>query len=117
MSTPRPISPAGAAVLAAVLAGGLWLGARSTGDRGGDDASATRAAIVGGGATAGLLTLPVRTLDGQVTSLKTVSTPTVVMISSETCTFCKSALRDMGRIAAGRPLAGLRVVTLEGAAA
>jgi thioredoxin-related protein len=38
------------------------------------------------------------------------------MVSSETCGYCKRALRDMGEMSGGRPLSRLRVVTLEGAA-
>jgi hypothetical protein len=111
---PRPISPAGAALLVAVIAAGLWLGMRGPQPDGVDDA---RAATLAGGTGAGVVALPVRTIDGATASLTAGGRPTVVMVSSETCTFCKAALNEMGRVAAGRPLDGLRVVTLEGAAA
>lgn len=42
--------------------------------------------------------------------------PAVVMVSSVTCAFCEEAMGDFSRMAAGRPLPRLRVVTLEGAA-
>lgn len=114
-SDARPISPAGAALLAVVVTAGLWLGTRGTSV--GDDVGAARAATLMGGAGAGVVALPVRTLSDSVVSLTAGGRPTVVMISSETCTFCKTALREMGRVTDGRPLDGLRVVTLEGAAA
>ncbi|HET7458614.1 MAG TPA: hypothetical protein VFJ74_13290 [Gemmatimonadaceae bacterium] len=42
--------------------------------------------------------------------------PAVLMVSSVTCEYCDRALRDAARFAGGRPLPGLRVVTLEGVA-
>jgi hypothetical protein len=117
----RRISPAGAVVLAVVVGVGFWLGGRTPGaqaDRTLDDAAMTaREATLTMGADAGVVALPVRTLDGTVTSLARsgAGAPVVVMVSSETCTFCKEALREMGRISAGRPLGRLRLVTLEGA--
>ncbi|AHG88970.1 Thioredoxin-like fold-containing protein [Gemmatirosa kalamazoonensis] len=122
MTTPRlrsRLSPAGAALLAAIVGVGAWLGARTPGaaaDRAAD-AAAARAATLAGGAEAGLVAFRARTLDGTVLPLAKVAEPTVVMVSSETCQYCKAALREMGRVAAGRPLHGLRLVTLEGAAA
>jgi protein-disulfide isomerase len=107
------------AVLAAVVAGGLWLGSLTPGsaaDREAD-AAAARDATRAGGAEAGLVALRVRTIDGRVVPLNAGGEPTVVMVSSETCTYCKAALREMGRVSAGRPLSRLRLVTLEGAAA
>jgi protein-disulfide isomerase len=111
------LSPAGAALLAAVVAAGLWLGTRLPGGVEREDAATARAATLAGGSAAGIVALPVRTIDGAELPLGRTSAPTVVMVSSETCQYCKAALREMGRVAAGRPLAGLRVVTLEGAAA
>jgi len=114
------LSRRGALLLAVVIAAGLWLGARlSNGhaDGAGSAADAADAATLDAGASAGVVALRARTLDGAVAPLNAVTTPTVVMIASETCTFCKAALREMGRVAAGRPLRGLRYVTLEGAAA
>lgn len=116
--TARSLSPAGVALLAVVVGGGLWAGTRAT--RGDDPyagaADARRATLVGG-PSAGLVALPVRTLDGAVGPLNGGGAPSVVMVSSETCSYCRAALREMGRVAAGRPLAGLRLVTLEGAEA
>ena len=117
MSTRRlPLSPAGALVLAAVVAGGLWLGSLTPGSAA-DRAADARAATLADGASAGVVALSVRTLDGRVMPLNAGGAPTVVMVSSETCTYCKAALREMGRVSAGRPLSRLRLVTLEGAAA
>jgi hypothetical protein len=114
---PRSVSPAGAVALALVIALGAWMGMRTAGGRATDEAPMTRAAAIAAGPGAALVGLPVRTIDGAAASLRAAGTPTVVMISSETCGFCKAALRDMGQVAAGRPLSGLRLVTLEGAAA
>ena len=111
-----PLSPAGAALVAAVVGVGLWGGARTPGAAA-DRAADVRAATLAGGAEAGVVALPVRTLDGVETALNRGGEPAVVMVSSETCQYCKAALREMGRVAAGRPLRGLRLVTLEGAAA
>ena len=41
--------------------------------------------------------------------------PAIVMISSRTCVWCKRVLKDLGEMAAGRPLPRLRLLTLEGA--
>jgi hypothetical protein len=101
------LSPAGIAILVVVVAAGLWIGIR-----GAPKASAASAID---GSSAGLATLRVRTLDGRLLSLREAGEPTVVMISSETCTYCRAAMRDMA--ATGRPLSHLRIVTLEGAAA
>ena len=61
--------------------------------------------------------LRVRLADGRDVPLAPDSGSTVVMVSSVTCTYCDEALRDFSRLANGRPLPGLRVVTLEGATA
>jgi hypothetical protein len=61
--------------------------------------------------------LRVRLVDGSEVPLAPDAGSAVVMVSSQTCTFCNEALRDLARLAGGRPLPGLRVVTLEGAAA
>ncbi|MBL0938013.1 MAG: hypothetical protein IBJ03_03905 [Gemmatimonadaceae bacterium] len=58
-----------------------------------------------------------RDLKGRVVPLLGRKEPTIVMINSRTCPWCKKSLTDIGRIAAGRPLPRLTVVTLEGAAA
>ncbi len=115
MST-RRVSPLGALLVLAAIAAGLWLGTRTPGMRADAEADVA-AATQADGASAGLVRLPARTVDGAALRLTAAGAPTVVMVSSETCTFCKAALREMARVANGRPLAGLRVVTLEGAAA
>lgn len=61
--------------------------------------------------------LRVRLADGRDVPITPTAGSAVVMVSSVTCTFCDEALRDFARMAAGRPLPGLRIVTLEGAAA
>ncbi len=61
-------------------------------------------------------TLAVRGLDGERIPLVTPGEPMVVMVSSETCGWCKRALKDLGELSAGRPLPRLTVITLEGAA-
>jgi hypothetical protein len=52
---------------------------------------------------------------GAVTTLGADGQPTVLMINSTSCGYCKQSLADLGQLAAGRPLPGLRVLTLEGA--
>jgi hypothetical protein len=59
--------------------------------------------------------LSVRTSAGRVVPLDGIGAPAVVMVVSQTCGVCKEALRDFGRMAAGNPLPGLWLVTLEGA--
>lgn len=110
----RRVSPVGVVALVVVVGAGLWLGGRSPGAMGADRGAA-REAVLANGADAGVVSFSVRTLEGQVMPLKAVSEPTVVMVSSETCGFCKTALREAGRVADGRPLKGLRLVTIEGA--
>jgi thioredoxin-related protein len=111
---PRRPAPATLAILAVVVAGGLWLGGRLDGE---DPADAARAATLDAGAGAGIAALDVRTVSGAIRPVAGTGEPTVVMVISETCAVCKEALRDFGRAAAGRPLRRLHVVTLEGAAA
>ncbi len=57
----------------------------------------------------------VRDLRGRVVPLLADKAPTVIMINSRTCPWCKKSLRDIGQIAAGQPLPRLTVLTLEGA--
>ncbi|MDQ8173810.1 MAG: hypothetical protein P3B76_14105 [Gemmatimonadota bacterium] len=52
---------------------------------------------------------------GRVTPLHTLGEPTILMISSRTCSWCKRALKDLGGMAGGRPLPRLTLLTLEGA--
>jgi len=98
------LAAAGLAVAAAA-----WLGLRMTA---GEETRAPQpvpgvASVVG---------FDMRELGGGVVPVKTPGTPSVVMVSSETCGYCKRALRDLGDMSGGRPLPRLRVVTLEGAA-
>ena len=60
--------------------------------------------------------LRVRDAAGKVVPLVTKGEPAIVMVSSVTCQWCKKALKDLGEIAAGRPLPRLKFLTLEGAA-
>lgn len=57
-----------------------------------------------------------RDLKGRVVPLLARKEPTIVMINSRTCPWCMKSLTDIGRIADGRPLPRLVVLTLEGAA-
>jgi thioredoxin-related protein len=63
-----------------------------------------------------LATAVVRDIRGQRVSLVPRGEPTIVMVSSRTCPWCKKALADFGRMADGRPIPGLTLFTLEGAA-
>ena len=54
-------------------------------------------------------------LNGKVVPLHTKGEPAILMISSRTCPWCKRALKDLGVMAAGRPLPRLTLLTLEGA--
>ncbi|WP_275828277.1 hypothetical protein [Roseisolibacter sp. H3M3-2] len=104
-----------AAVLAAAVGGGLWLGLRQAGDVDAVPAGDARAAAYAFGPGAGVAALTVRTADGRVTALARLGEPAVVMVVSRTCGVCKEALGDFGRLAAGRALPRLWLVTLEGA--
>lgn len=57
----------------------------------------------------------VRDLKGRIAPLLVDKAPTIIMINSRTCPWCKKSLRDIGQIAAGQPLPRLTVLTLEGA--
>lgn len=109
---PRRLALREGLVLAGALAVGLWLGGRNLGDQ--EDAAA-RAATLDAGAGAGIAALTVRTTDGRQVVPSRLGHPAVVMVVSTTCDVCKSALRDFGRLADGRPLANLWLLTLEGA--
>ncbi|MCU0649231.1 MAG: thioredoxin family protein [Gemmatimonadaceae bacterium] len=52
---------------------------------------------------------------GSATTLGAEGQPAVLMINSTSCGYCKQSLADLGQLAKGRPLPGLRVLTLEGA--
>lgn len=101
----RRVSPLGVALIAAVVLVGGWIGLRGAPD---DSVPLDVGA-------AGIASLPVSTVDGRMLSLRDAHEPTVVMISSETCTYCKASFRDMAATASGRPFKRLRVLTLEGA--
>ena len=100
------------AVLALAVGGGLGIGLWQSR---GADAEAARAAARTLGPGAGVVGLTVRTTEGRTTSLRALGTPAVVMVVSRTCGVCKEALADFGRMAAGRALPRLWLVTLEGA--
>ncbi|MGZ8376803.1 MAG: TlpA family protein disulfide reductase [Gemmatirosa sp.] len=104
------------ALLVLAVGGGLWLGLRQS--RGIDDVPAgdARAATMAFGPGAGVAALTVRTVDGRITPLAKLGEPAVVMVVSQSCGVCKEALADFGRMANGRPLPRLWLVTLEGAA-
>ena len=57
----------------------------------------------------------VRSLDGTLAPLVLPGQPTIVMISSRTCSWCKQALSDIGEMSKGRAVPRLTVLTLEGA--
>jgi hypothetical protein len=66
--------------------------------------------------TEGLGAFPVRDVNGNTVPIVNAGEPAIVMINSRTCGYCKQALRDLGAYAKGRPVPGLRMLTLEGAA-
>lgn len=57
-----------------------------------------------------------RDLAGKTVPLIVKGQPSIVMLSSRTCSWCKKALKDFGNMADGRPVPRLTVLTLEGAA-
>ncbi len=114
MSAPRRPSLLEGLALAAALGGGLALGVWR--ERASDDpAAAARAATQALGPGAAVATFTVRTLDGRVVPLARIGEPAVVMVVSQSCGVCKEALGDFGRMADGRALPRLWLVTLEGA--
>lgn len=60
-------------------------------------------------------TATARDVRGKVVPLVPKGEPTIVMMSSVTCSWCKRALKDFGEMAAGRPIPHLTLLTLEGA--
>jgi hypothetical protein len=58
----------------------------------------------------------VKNLAGKTVPLIAEGQPTIVMINSRTCPWCKKSLKDIGELSHGRPLPRLTVLTLEGAA-
>jgi hypothetical protein len=113
-------------VLAAGILGARWYAARGAGAA---DAPATSgappapagaetgapAAQAAAAASDPLAGFQVRNLQGQLVPLVTPGKPTVVMVNSRTCGWCKRALKDIGELANGRPVPNLTVLTLEGA--
>ena len=81
------------------------------------DATFERARSATNGATAeeAIGALKVRDLSGNIVPLVTPGEPSIVMVNSTTCGWCKRALRDIGEMANGRPVLRLKVLTLEGA--
>jgi len=59
--------------------------------------------------------IKVTALNGKRIPLHIKGEPAILMISSRTCSWCKRALKDLGVMAAGRPLPRLKLLTLEGA--
>jgi hypothetical protein len=53
---------------------------------------------------------------GQPVPLSPRGEASIVMISSTSCGYCKQSLAELGELTKGRPVPGLRVLTLEGAA-
>ena len=98
----------------------------SRGDDGASDDSVRSAAITVPGTDTAPATAPsaqralgaffVTDLAGSKVPLVTPGTPTILMVSSETCGWCKRALKDLGEMSGGRPLSRLTLLTLEGAA-
>ncbi len=87
-----------------------------------NDAAATIEAVASGGppgalasSAQGLGAFPVKDISGATVPIVENGQPAIVMINSRTCGYCKLALRDLGAYANGRPVKGLRMLTLEGA--
>lgn len=82
-----------------------------------ENAAGERAPSIVNGATAeeAIGAFKVRDLDGNVIPIVTAGEPSIVMVNSTTCGWCKRALRDIGELANGRPVPRLKVLTLEGA--
>jgi hypothetical protein len=57
----------------------------------------------------------VKDLSGKIVPLVPAGTPTILMISSRTCSWCKRTLKDLGEMSGARPLPRFTVLTLEGA--
>jgi|GEM_PF-1005071 len=58
----------------------------------------------------------VKNLAGKTVPLIVEGQPTIVMINSRTCSWCKKSVKDIGELSEGRALPRLTVLTLEGAA-
>ncbi len=77
----------------------------------GSDTAPASAPLVGAATGAA----SVLTLDGSIAPLVVDGEPTIVMISSRTCSWCKQAFADIGEMSGGRAVPRLTVLTLEGA--
>lgn len=62
-----------------------------------------------------LATATVRDVTGKRVPLVPRGQPTIVMVSSRTCPWCKKAMADFGSMANGRAIPHLTLFTLEGA--
>lgn len=87
-----------------------------------NDAASTIEAVASGGppgalasSAQGLGAFPVKDISGATVPIVENGESAIVMINSRTCGYCKLALRDLGEYANGRPVPGLRMLTLEGA--
>lgn len=99
------IPPSATYVLVAVfLAAGLWIGTRM-------EPVVTAAAEP----APPLKVTELRGTNGARASVGELRGNTVVMLSSETCGYCKEALRELKARSAGRAVPGLWLVNLEGA--
>lgn len=92
-------------LVAVFLAGGLWIGSRLEPKV----EALTEAAPP-------LRVTELKGIDGSRAKVEELRGETVVMLSSETCGYCKETLSELGKRAKGRPAKGLWLVTLEGAA-
>lgn len=93
-------------VLAVFLAGGVWIGTLL--EPANENAGATPVPP--------LRVAELRGADGARARVDELKGETVVMLSSKTCGYCKEALRDLGKLADGRPASALWLLNLEGAA-
>ena len=116
----RQLLPVVVLIAAAIVAAKLVAGANGEPEGGAERPTATvrsdTAPASAPTAARALGSLAVRNLDGERVPLVTPGQPLIVMVSSETCGWCKRALKDLGELSAGRPLPRLTVITLEGAA-
>lgn len=92
-------------LVAALLGAGLWIGRRM-------EPVVTAAAQP----APPLNVTDLRGTDGARARVDELHGKTVVMLSSESCGYCKEALRELRKRSAGRSVPGLWLVNLEGAA-
>jgi hypothetical protein len=60
-------------------------------------------------------TFVVKDVDGKTIPIVTQGEPAIIMVSSRTCEWCKQTFSDLRKLANGRPLTHLKLLTLEGA--